>query len=625
MIVKSPIRKLLPALAATAALAAVAAPTAAAETPSTVWLNPNSGELSFTGTEVNDWEKVTKYVSPSTPGGYRLRVDIHNAESANFSANCEELGGPGEWVVTCPALQVKKLTFDGKAASDSFDNETSIPSEAHGGPGVEVFTGGSGADAFYGDGDTDHLHGNGGDDTLDGGAAVDDVTGGAGRDIASYADAKNVVNASLDDATNDGVPGETENIPSDIEDLEGGQFADKLYGNSGPNRLYGGDSPDDLDGYNGDDTLNGQAGNDTLHANKGADVLYGGTDNDTLSYAMATGRVTVYQDWKANDGLMNEGDDVNSIENLTGSQFGDDIQGTTGDDVIYGGKGSDKIDPLFGDDKVFGGGDSDNIMGGPGIPADCGNAGCTKFDTDTVDGGQGSDTVDYSSRSDNLTIAIDGSSKSGGFMENDTLTAMESVAGGSGDDTIRGNAEPNSLIGGPGNDGIEGFGGNDYIAGWSGNDVLLGEGDNDYVAGGDDNDMLIGLDGSDTLSGGNGRDRVSYWGAQSMVVAHIGTGTSGPGGEWDKIDGDVEELEGSDYGDQLYGNDANNTLIGHTGKDMLVGNGGVDTLEGDKGADKLYTNGDGVKDHSICGDNAKDEANADKIDLVDKDCEIVNK
>jgi len=162
--------------------------------------------------------------------------------------------------------------------------------------------------------------------------------------------------------------------------------------------------------------------------------------------------------------MLGEHDNVTSVENLTGSSYTDDLEGTTGDEVIYGGHGFDKIDAKFGDDVVYGGDGPDNLIGGPGMPADCGNTGCTKFDTDSFFGGSGSDTIDYSSRDENLTIALDGSAKSGGFMENDILTSIENANGGSGNDTLYGSSASNSLTGRGGGDGIDGRGGNDYLA-----------------------------------------------------------------------------------------------------------------------------------------------------------------
>jgi Ca2+-binding RTX toxin-like protein len=618
--------KLLPALAATAAVAAVAAPTASADSAPTAWLQ--SGVLSYAGTSTNDRLDVSKVTYPSFPGGYALKLEIYSWPPPYYSANCTEGGPQGHWIVMCPALSVSKLTYDGKGSNggDSFFNNTSVPSVAHGGPGHDIFHGGDGPDVFYGGGGTDELYGNYGDDVIDGGPGTDIMGGGSGgTDIASWADANGPVNVSMDNVANDGVAGENDYVPKDFEGVEGSPYGDKLSGRGlDPDTLLGGNGPDDLEGYGGDDVLKGEAGNDTLHPNSGSDVLDGGADSDALSYGVVGQSVYVYQDGAANDGMLGENDNVTSIENLTGSIYNDDLEGTSGDDIIDGNEGGDKIDPKFGDDTVYGGDGPDNISGGPGAPTDCGNSGCTKFDTDTVWGGDGADTIDYSSRDENLTIAIDGSSKSGGFMEKDDLHQLENVNGGSGDDTIYGNDDSNSLGGGSGSDGIVGRKGNDYISGGQGNDFADGENGNDYVVGGEDDDMLEAAGGDDTLYGGSGRDRVSYDGAKSRVVAHIGTGTSGSTGEADTIEGDVEDLEGSAYADRLYGSGVANLLIGDGAADLLVGSGGADTEQGGAGADTLRTAGDGSGDHSSCGTGA-DVANADKIDSVDADCETVNK
>jgi Ca2+-binding RTX toxin-like protein len=615
--------KLLPAIAAVAVVAAFSAPVASADAAPTVWLYP-SGELAYKGVSENDTEQVDKVASAKFAGGYAIQVEAGSWSPPYFSANCTEGGGQGHWLISCPALSVKKLTFDGGLAHDSFENNTSLPSEAHGGPGIEFFYGGIGPDVLYGEGDVDHIQGRGGDDVIDGGAGKDETWGGTGTDTSSWADASGPVTVSLDAAANDGVAGENEFVPADFEVIQGSEYGDHLSGASWSETLLGGGGPDDLQGYGGDDTLSGQAGDDTLRANSGADVLSGGADTDSLSYGAVGQSVYVYQDGQPNDGMLGEKDNVMSIEHLAGSVYGDDLEGTTGDDVIDGNDGGDKITPKFGDDTVYGGPGPDNIDGGPGMPSNCGNSGCTKFDTDTVWGGSGSDTIDYSSRDENLTIAIDGSRKSGGYMENDDLHQMENVNGGSGNDTIYGNDASNSLTGGPGGDGIVGYKGNDYLAGHTGNDFLEGDAGNDYVVGGENNDLLEAAGGDDSLYGASGRDRVSYDGATAGVTVYIGLGTSGQPGEADKITHDVEDLEGSPYADVLHGSSGANQLIGNGQADVLVGHGGADTLQGGAGPDTLKTFGDGVQDVSACG-SGLDAAKADQIDSLAADCETVDK
>jgi Ca2+-binding RTX toxin-like protein len=616
------------AIAAVAAIAVTAAPSASADVSHiSVSLNEQSGVLSIAGAQDDaNYAKVWKQPLASEPGGYALVIQTEtNATLPNFSANCYIGGGYiGWWQVFCPALNAKRIAFDGGPSVDNFINWTTLPSVAHGGPGPDDFEGGTGADVFYGGADNDVLNGRGGDDTLDGGAGFDTISGGLGSDIASWADATGPVTATLDGAANDGQAGENENIPADVEGIQGGPYGDKLSSSGrGGDILLGGGGPDDLHGGGVGDTLRGQDGNDTLSPTSGA-VLDGGPGTDSLSYANYGQAVYVYQDGIANDGALGDQDNVTSIEHLTGTAYGDDLEGTSGDDLIHGGAGNDKIDAKFGNDVVYGDVGSDNIIGGPGAPTDCGNLPCTKFDTDVLDGGPGSyDAIDYSQRSDNGTIALDGSQRSGGFMENDTLIDFENAVGGGGDDTIYGNDAANSLNGGPGADGIAGRGGNDYVAGDEGPDYLDGGQGNDWITGGEGNDRLEAAGGNDKLYGGPGTDTAAYDNATAGVIAHLGTGTSGQAGEADTIDSDVENLEGSPYNDQLYGNSGPNKLLGDNGSDLLVGGGGADNLQGGSGPDTLNTSGDGLKDNSSCGAGT-DIANADKLDAIAPDCETVH-
>src|SRR5262249_58364683 len=55
----------------------------------------------------------------------------------------------------------------------------------------------------------------------------------------------------------------------------------------------------------------------------------------------------------------------------------------------------------------------------------------------------------------------------------DTLSSIENVTGGSGNDTIAGSAVANILIGGAGNDRLTGGAGNDSLTGGAGSDTFV--------------------------------------------------------------------------------------------------------------------------------------------------------
>lgn len=69
---------------------------------------------------------------------------------------------------------------------------------------------------------------------------------------------------------------------SEIENADGGDFDDRLFGNGLANRLLGRDGDDALRGRDGRDRLSGGEGEDLLDGGSGADRLLGGAGADTL-------------------------------------------------------------------------------------------------------------------------------------------------------------------------------------------------------------------------------------------------------------------------------------------------------------------------------------------------------
>jgi Ca2+-binding RTX toxin-like protein len=153
------------------------------------------------------------------------------------------------------------------------------------------------------------------------------------------------------------------------------------------------------------------------------------------------------------------------------------INGTSGNDTLYGTPEPDTINGNSGNDYIFGDDGDDTLNGGLG--------------NDTLDGGNGNDTVDYSTATSklniNLATGIVTNPSSGGV---DTLISIENVLGGSGAETIVGNDADNALWGGGGNDTMTGGLGNDQIYGQSGADTIT----------------VISGQGSDTVNGGTGSD-----------------------------------------------------------------------------------------------------------------------
>ena len=89
------------------------------------------------------------------------------------------------------------------------------------------------------------------------------------------------------------------------------------------------------------------------------------------------------------------------------------------------------------------------------------------------------------------------------LYQGDTRSLIENALGGSGNDSIIGNAADNMLRG---RDGI------DYLSGGDGNDTLIGDAGNDGFHGGIGNDVMTGGTGDDTLEGAEGTDTAVFSG-----------------------------------------------------------------------------------------------------------------
>ncbi len=279
-------------------------------------------------------------------------------------------------------------------------------------------------------------------------------------------------------------------------------------------------------------------------------VLSGGLGADTLSGAGGFGTGSVY----------------------TGDLW---LYGAAGNDTLTGGSGNDKLVGGDGDDVMTGGAGDDTCWGEAGNDTFRGEAGASG--SDFYFGGDGVDLMDYSARSRPLIVVMDATwtgtypfgsasgTPSGESGENDLVGAdVENLYGGSGNDTLTGNALPNRL---------EGRGGSDTFIETSdtSTDVFVGAG------GG----------GTDTASA----DTVDYSirGASHPVTLKIsGLPESGEPGENDTIGNDIENLVGGSGDDTLWGSTASNRLNGGPGNDVIHGLAGNDVLIGGDGNDTLY-------------------------------------
>jgi len=243
----------------------------------------------------------------------------------------------------------------------------------------------------------------------------------------------------------------------------------------------------------------------------GSIIVEGGDGDDTI-----TGSADFGEDLRGQDG-----NDV-----ITADAGNDTIDGGDGNDSITAGDGNDSIDGDDGADTISGGTGNDSITGGDGADSIMGDAGL-----DTIDGGQGGDFID-------------------GGTEDDRINSM------SGDDTVNGGAGDDSVLAGSGNDDVSGDDGNDTLDGQGGDDTLSGMAGSDSLRGGSSNDVADGGAGNDTINGQGGRDT----------------------------------LTGGTEDDTLFGGGGDDLILAGEGDDVARGQGGSDTILGGGGSDSLAGN-----------------------------------
>ena len=317
------------------------------------------------------------------------------------------------------------------------------------------------------------------------------------------------------------------------------------------------------------------------------------------------------------------GDPTAAVDDLVLGGAGDDaIDGGAGDDVLFGGGGNDTLTGGAGDDAVYGGGGDDLLIGGTGA----GN--------DVYEGGAGVDTISYASTDAGITVnledgfANDGNDGGPAEIDSDTLSGIENVIGGLGDDSIVGDANANVLSGNGGSDTLDGGAGADEIYGGAGDDTVIftvgegGEEATEILSGGEDTDTLRIVLSEATYDAETGvvdAAVVSDLLLLSNAVAGEGGAVELPnlgivvdGFEVLEIalpDGSVLDAAGIadllDNGLNIVGTDAADDLIGTHGDDTIAGKGGDDVIDGGAGDDTLIG---GSGDDSLIGGAGNDTA-----------------
>jgi Ca2+-binding RTX toxin-like protein len=552
----------------------------------------------------------------------------------------------------------------------------------NGGDSDDHLYGGNGDDLIDGDAGFDYVEGGAGDDTLYGGWH-DTLYGGTGRDVI-YAEGARAYGGDGDDTLN-GAPGGSflfgeggsDVIYADTavayggdgnDTLNGGPRGSGLHGEAGSDLIEGGDGSDSISDdaqHHFADSLRGGAGDDYIRTIGGQDTIDAGAGDDTvdISRRAATGELTfIMTSTSTITTLIGDGTTVVNAEtiNISTGAFNDTLATLSGNDYLNGEDGDDSLDGGGGDDGLHGGAGDDALDGGDGDDGLDGGSGTNTLDggagddffgnsvgDDRFDGGTGIDTVRFwaGSVSVYVNLQLTGPQNTGA-SGTDTLISVENIIGGSGGDTLTGNAAANRIEGGNGNDRMTGLAGNDvYIvdrvtdivveaAGqgidrietdvisfslydianvenltFTGAADFVGRGnslDNRIAGGLGDDRFVADQGGADRYFGDFGFDTMDFRTSALGATINVATGVHGGAAAGDFFSS-IEYFYGSDAaGDSLTGAAFNDHLFGYAGNDTLSGLGGNDYLYGGEGNDEI--SGGTLLDF-LYGENGADDFN----------------
>lgn len=467
------------------------------------------------------------------------------------------------------------VVFTGSTGDDYFE----------GGQLGDTLNGGTGHDSLAGMGGNDTINGGAGDDWISGGSGDNILIGGDGDDFIIAGDGANTVDPGKGDDTvvlGSGTNTVMGSAGTDVIDGTAGGYDTLDYSQSksaikvqltsfeGEPILSGGDAEGDnafgIEQYVGsksNDVFIGDGTGRTFVGGDGADTFYGSYFTEEFHGSYILG---IYSGYVGGDIYIGgNGIDVvvfqhggsidladTGIENVIAKSLGWVINPSYGSvhdlSHVYGNELSNRIEVGAGDDVVIGQGGADTLLGGSGV-----------------------DTVDYTTSDDGVRVDLNviGPQKSFGHANGDRLKDFENINGSEYGDYLRGNKLRND------------------ISGNIGNDTLLGEGGNDYLYGGNGDDILIGGAGFDYLDGAEGFDRASYATSRAGVYVDLSQGVAKGGDATGDTLSSIEWLIGSSYGDVLAGNSESNSLTGNAGNDVLRGWAGQDVLDGGAGRDTL--------------------------------------
>ncbi len=513
------------------------------------------------------------------------------------------------------AAALAALAPTANAAPSCAEGPQTVGNTIYGTPCADTIRAPRGITTVYGEGGDDTIYGQRGNDTLYGGEGDDRLYGGVGDDQLR------------------GGPGD------DL--LSGGFGADSALDGEAGNDLVRGDATIDTiqNTGGGHDTLSYATGVTPGFFNRPDDPYLFPDFSAFDEFPQSRNGRGVYVDLglaRGDNGRAPEGGGFdehvtgNAFDVVVGTPFDDYLVGTSRDETFYGGGGADVILGGGGHDTIYGGAEGDYCDAAPGSSlSECDFEGSNERveprDSATVGAGRmtpiepaalyltGSSSADnlvasyadppgpsievtlsandstvesfsLSQPPDSVVIAgLDGSDTltASGFPESTSIVAL----GGAGNDHLTGGATEDALVDGEGDDVVSAGAGDDAVTNNSGADQL-------YADAGEDLFVDDGVCEGDLLDGGSDRDNANWANFEEAISIDIAIGKAGLVGSSGQPDcgvspltnlANLEDIEGTSFGDVLIGDSGPNQLLGRPGPDRYYAGAGDDSILANSG------------------------------------------
>ncbi|MDB5357607.1 MAG: hypothetical protein JWN24_4060 [Phycisphaerales bacterium] len=391
-----------------------------------------------------------------------------------------------------------------------------------------------------------------------GGSVAGNIDGAGGSNTLDYSAATGPVTVNVLTSAATGIGGTFANITTFVGSAS---TADQFFGPAGTNTwnitaANGGSVS--VYTFSSFENLTGGPGNDTFAFQPGGSVagnVDGGGGTNTLDDSALPGPITVNLQTSTAPGI---GGTFANISNFIGSaSAGDTLIGpdaATNWQITAANAGSAGSDTFSSFENLTGGAGNDSFAFLPGGGV-----------SGNIDGGGGTNTLDYSALSGPITVNLQTHAAPG---IGGTFTNISNFVGSAGSDSLIGpDATTTWAITGANSGSVAGntFSSFENLIGGSGDDTFA------LYDGGSLSGKVDGMGGNNTLD-------YSYYSLNVIVNLALNTATGYAGGAFN-----INGIIGGAGNNMFIGNSAPNFFTGGSGRNILIGGGGADVLKGGGG------------------------------------------